>query len=159
MQNVKIGEIYRVKKDSREKCGNFRDKKTAEFIKVTKIDSDGDIHYVILDKEKNAVGGCEYCLKPSDLLPLKKTLQDIEIGDVVVDRDGNEFAALEVFTQLCMLSYSDNHDSVGAIRTFKELESNGYTIKDQESEIKELTMDEIAEKFDIPVDRLKIKKQ
>lgn len=80
-----------------------------------------------------------------------------KVGDIISDNIGHRRKVLEVFTNTCILSYANNfHNASSTICTFTELGELGYKIEPQEP-IKELTRQEIADKFGIPLDKLKIK--
>lgn len=99
-----------------------------------------------------------------NLRTAEKTLDDfstLEIGDVLVDRDGDERTILDVREKIIGLSNLSHGERYGNFYTKDDLDYYGCKLKEQpeEDETVELTMDEIAEKFGIDVKKLKVKKQ
>lgn len=95
--------------------------------------------------------------------PVEKTLDDLKIGDIVIDKDGyfsifvakwDEFYILRFFkTTVVEAKRGDDFNS------YSEEEVKCYGIRPYIPEEKvELTLDEIAEKFGVNVNNLKIKK-
>lgn len=80
-------------------------------------------------------------------------------GDILVSPEGDERKVLGIIGNVFHLSYSDNFSLHGGGCTIEELIKYKYKIKGLDTEEKTvLTMDEIAEKFGVPVDQLKIEK-
>lgn len=90
---------------------------------------------------------------------MPKTLYNLEVGDIVIDDDGDKRKILAVLTTgenpVYAASDCNNFDHADDIYTAKELEDDDYKVV---GETTELTMDEIADKFGVSVERLKIKK-
>lgn len=91
----------------------------------------------------------------------KKTLSDVEVGDVLIDGIGDERVALEVLTNSFLPSHTNNKTKTGAWYTFIEAEEKGWTLKDQEEEddTVEVTIEEIAKLKGVDVDKIRIKKE
>lgn len=92
-------------------------------------------------------GGACSCQEKWELVG-PKTLYTLEVGDVVVDEDEEEFAVLEVLTQSVLISFSDDHGISRGWFTFKELESSAYTVKDStpvEEDRTSIVLDQIEE--------------
>jgi len=83
-----------------------------------------------------------------------------KVGDIVVDDNGNERKILEIGTShtAFIVSYCSDHDGASDWITFKEADKAGWKLKGQEETV-EISMDEIAEKFGVDVDKLKVKKE
>lgn len=88
------------------------------------------------------------------LEPVEKTLRDLVEGDIIVDSNGDDpLTILAVGSEWLLLedSCSISHYNIDS------LEGTGYTAK-QESEVIELTLEDIAELKGVPVDQIKIVK-
>ena len=93
----------------------------------------------------------------SDLAPVVKTLETLEVGDVVLDEDKDERTVLVVLPNLYGLSYGNDPKGFSSWHTLHELQEE-YTLKDTtEPVVTELTLEAIAEKFGLPVDEIRIK--
>lgn len=93
----------------------------------------------------------------SDLRPVEKTWETLEQGDVLVNgnRDFDLVVQGLVGEVIIAVSKDDNMARVGSTT---ELKDNGWKIKDAtEPETVELTLSDIAKKFDIPVEKLRVK--
>ena len=71
----------------------------------------------------------------SYLRPAKKTLYNLEEGDVLVDKNGDERMVLGVCGKVYFLSIFGCFDISDNMQTARELERRGYTIKGQEPEL------------------------
>jgi len=69
-----------------------------------------------------------YCAYWSDLEPHTKTVRDAQVGDVVIDEDGDKYKVLERGQNTVIISYSDDFKFAGRILTFDELEKY-HTLK------------------------------
>ena len=86
----------------------------------------------------------------TNLKPLNKTIRDVEIGDIVVDKYNNENKrmVLDVREKIVGLSECDDFENFDCFYTFEELEKYGYKLKDEpEEEIEELTMEELCKEL------------
>lgn len=95
----------------------------------------------------------------SDLQAVERTLDDLEVGDILVD-GSDEVKVLGILESLIFLSNDNDFDSCdGCIWTAKTLKACGYELKQEEQpeETTELTLKEVADKFNIDVDKLRIK--
>jgi len=91
----------------------------------------------------------------------KKTLDDLEQGDIVMDKEsGLTSKVLGVCGDIYFFSYLDAHDKAGAFATLEQIK-NKYTLvttdEDTDPEVLELTLQDIADKFDVDVKTIKIK--
>jgi hypothetical protein len=84
-------------------------------------------------------------------------LEAMKVGDVIVDKYDQEAKILAITNNhtAFLRSEIDEFDSVGNWYTFTEAESWGWYLKNQQET--ELTKEQIANKFNIPVDQLRIK--
>lgn len=96
----------------------------------------------------------------TNLRTLDKTnLEEMEVGDIVLDNDDDERKVLAVCGDAFLPSTTD---LIRAIHwySFQEAKEQGWKFKQetpQEETIVELTREEIADKFNIPVKSLRIK--
>lgn len=112
---------------------------------VSKI-KDGRV-YCIWDK-----GEVELWCKAENI----KEIKMYKIGDVLVNSLGIELVVLDVFKN-SLIAENKNILCNTICYSFNELEKRGYKLKQEQKETV-LTMDEIAKKFNVPVEHLKIKK-
>lgn len=96
-----------------------------------------------------------------DLILPSRTLDDLEEGDVIVEDDGDETMILGVCGKVYFISLANDFNKAdGSGWTLDELKADGYTLKQEEEEIvemTELTLDEVAKQLNIPVKNLRIK--
>lgn len=78
------------------------------------------------------------------------------VGDVIVSKDGSKRKVLAVVDELTALSDTTNFNYFNDWYTKKELED--YVFKLASEEETTLSMQEVADKFGVDVDKLKIKK-
>lgn len=79
-----------------------------------------------------------------------------KIGDIVINEDGFKRKVLAVVGNLTALSASYNSNYFGNWYAKKQLEDYGYKLANEEETT--LSMQEVADKFGVDVDKLKIKK-
>jgi len=141
--------------------------------RVIEADSDDKYHHIFIgdivelkddDDEDNCPlfkkGNDDVFLLWSQLEPLEKTFETLEVGDVVITRHGSEKMVLDRTTHLIALSITDNFEAHDDWFTKQEFEEKyELTIKQEPTEVKELTLDQIAEKFNLPVEQIRIKKE
>lgn len=108
--------------------------------------------------EKNERYDEEYSIAVN-LKFIPRTLEDLVEGDVVINSYGYEKKILGVCGKVYMMSVSNNFDSLGDFLTIKDMREFGYTLKqeDQEEEITELTLEDVANLANVPVEKLRIK--
>lgn len=85
-------------------------------------------------------------------------MDNLQVGDVIV-RDEQEYGIIGVFGQVVLsvdITGVSGRESVD-VDTIPGLKSNGWRVKGEEPEVKELTIAEIAERLNVPVDQLRIK--
>ncbi|HJP81422.1 MAG TPA: hypothetical protein VJ841_03460 [Candidatus Saccharimonadales bacterium] len=79
-----------------------------------------------------------YWFNPSDLRPFKKTLKDVEAGDVVLNEHGNEFRVVEALNNVfAYVTTVVDHGGI-AWMEFSEAEEYGWKLKDAEPETIEI---------------------
>ena len=78
------------------------------------------------------------------------------VGDVVVNNSGSKRKVLAVVDELTALSASYNSNYFGSWYTKEQLEDYDYKLVSEEETT--LSMQEVADKFGVDVDKLKIKK-
>ena len=83
-----------------------------------------------------------------------------KVGDIIVDGDGDEAKVLEIGNShtAFLMSNFDNFAKASCWITFADAEEEGWKLKGQEETV-EISLDEIAEKFGVDVDKLKVKKE
>lgn len=97
------------------------------------------------------------CWEPYTSFKLKEEeVNGLEIGTVYLDEDDDELTVLAVIDGLVALSEYNAPEKYGRFVTAKQL-SEDYKLKGAEPEVKELTMQEVAELAGIDVDKLRIK--
>jgi len=89
------------------------------------------------------------------------TWETLKWKDVVINGNGKERMVLVVSNDVVTLSESYDFEKVSIIDHKKQMQDDGYTIKQATptlAEKLELTLDQIAEKFGVYVTNIKIKK-
>ena len=81
----------------------------------------------------------------TNLKPFKKTLRDVEIGDILI-RDGEEQMVLDVREKIIGLSEYDDFEIFDCFYTFEELEED-YELKDEPEEVEELTVEQVCKEL------------
>jgi hypothetical protein len=67
-----------------------------------------------------------------------KKINEIKVGDVLINKDGDKRKVLEVLTQSCLLSCMNNFGTTGHWSIFTELEEIGYTVEEKELDTNEI---------------------
>ena len=91
--------------------------------------------------------GKRWAVSENKLELVEKTLDTLEVGDVLVDKDGSECQVLGVCGRVIFLSLFNDFDMAGDYYTKEELKSRGYKLKqpDQPQTPKQMTHAEIEE--------------
>lgn len=145
MLKFKVGDILKIKKGCEDEC-RISLQVGADSIKITDID-DGDYSYNVL-RNGEVVDICSSCFKDNHLELAVKTLHNLEVGDVIVDEEGDEKMVLGVCEKAYLMSVWNNFDSYGQGHTAEELEKNNYKVKGQEeTETEEMTMAELCKEL------------
>lgn len=143
---VKVGNIYRVKKGCENRCLNYKNRASATFIKIT-LTGGGNLEYDILSKDKNKIGECSCCFKPEHLEPEARTLRDAVPGDIIVNKNDDERKVFFANEYIVFYSWFNKFTQDGGCSTWEQLEEYGYKLKGQEEEVDELTMDELCKEL------------
>lgn len=154
---MKIGEIYTVKKGSEAKCKSFLTSNGA-FIRITVLSGKKDILYEILNERKEPIDWCYSCFEEEDLEPLEKTLYTLEVGDIILDRFGNEIKIIEVFNHGYATRILNCFDDYALeMKSSKDLEKFGYTIKGAitKEEPKKMTLEKIEKELGYKISLIK----
>lgn len=148
---IKIGEIYKVKPEFRGECATFKSCTNAKYIRYIQDHFRPIVSYEILDENKNRIDFCSLCLEPEHLEPIEKTLYNLEINDLVVDRDGDKRKVLGLIESspknpIYILSYSEDFEVCNLICSAKNLETKYYKVVQLEpiEEVKEMTVEEVS---------------
>lgn len=97
------------------------------------------------------------CMGEDDMQLRNKSLDNLEVGDVLVDCARYERTVLAIVGKLVALSQGNRPETHYEWYTVAELKETSYKLKDSEEEITELTLEEVAELKGIPVEKLRIK--
>jgi len=81
----------------------------------------------------------------------KRTLDDVEYGDILVDSDGKEHKVLARINDIVFFSLSNDFNSCTGFDCIEEIKKDGYTLKQPSTEPKvlEVTLEEVAKKFGV----------
>lgn len=88
-----------------------------------------------------------------------KTLDNLEVGDIVIDNEGLEHKVHALVGLLVFISEFDNFNIASTYFTIEELKEKEYTVKQNETveDITELTLEDVAKLANVSVDKLRIK--
>ena len=152
MTQAIVGKIYKIKKGSEKKCTTYLKTLKATKIRIitSRIDNFGMYRYEILDEQNRYLDYCLDCFTESDLEEIEKTLNNLEIGDVVVDRYGDKRTILSVLpsapdNSIYLLSQCGYPEKVYAVFTAHELEKRGFTVENTPSTPKKTVDDVLAQ--------------
>lgn len=157
----KVGDIVIVDKDLVEdECygaypffidGNERDPR-GKSVTIVRVDNSS--------YDVNCDGNLFALLTDEMLESPVKTLDNLEVGDILIDENGNERTILATCEKVHFLSAYGNKGFAGRMYTALEIKEMNLTIKQEVpvEEVTELTLEEIAEKFGKDVTKIKIKK-
>lgn len=142
-EQIKVGGIYKVKKDCGVVCLTYNGVLDAAFVKFI-----GHNTFNILNSEKEKLKMCILCdLKPEHLEPLEKTLYTLEVGDEVANWAGVKYTILAVVganeNPLYFLSTHDNAKRYSLTLTAYQLNEHHYVCSG-DSLITEMTVEEIS---------------
>lgn len=106
----------------------------------------------------------DFCIQWSDgeesnvnISNLIKEEYMFNVGDIIVDKLGNKNKVLAVCGDLTALSINEEYDIFDAWYTKEVLQTTECKLADEKEE-KVVTMQEIADKFGVDVDNLKVEK-
>ena len=83
----------------------------------------------------------------SDLAPATKDWDTLEVGDILVDTDGDTKKVLGICGLLIFTSDFNNYNRPNGYHTKEGLIARCYTIKQDEPEVTEMTMEEVCKKL------------
>lgn len=131
MTQAIVGKIYKIKKGGEKNCGTYGWEGGAAKIKIDSINKTGKLIYDILDSQNNIICWCG-CFTESDLEEIEKTLNNLEIGDVVIYQ-GFKQTILSVHpsapdNRIYDISPIDDQKQVLRTISAHSLETEGYTI-------------------------------
>jgi hypothetical protein len=159
MNKFKIGDVVKAIDNNY----TFTNKALGWTGKVTKVREDGYFYADTISSEiKSDVGVSYGFLSPEHFALVKKELEDVEVGDILVDDEGKDRYVMAVNGRLVDLAdygYEADDSSQTMYYTMLELKKKGFTFKDQEPEIMEISMDDVAKKFGKSASEIRIKKE
>jgi len=97
------------------------------------IDDDLETYLYVVDSYREGVGYEEFTEDYLQRPPAKLEYGYCAIGDIVVDKDGDEYMILDVRERLVDLSEMGRFDTSSCAWTYKEARDYGYKIKQEEN--------------------------
>jgi len=159
----KTGDKCIVKPESKDKCSSCR-RVDFDYIEIIAKSEFGMYSYKAI-KNGETLDWCIGCYTGEDLLPYKpkKDIADIstyEVGDIIVNEDGDTRKVLGICGETVIISNRSNYNIAADLYTVHEIKDTGYKFKEQEQEeeIIELTLEDIAKLKGVDVSKIKIKK-
>ncbi|MDI9960697.1 MULTISPECIES: hypothetical protein [unclassified Rhodococcus (in: high G+C Gram-positive bacteria)] len=103
--------------------------------------------------------GCAEEFDSSQLVLAEKGLDNLEVGDIIVDTDGDEAKVLAVLGDVFLRSGWSDFDGTADWLTVSEAKSAGWTVKQDTptEEITELSIAELEKKLDLIAGTLRVK--
>lgn len=147
-ENLKVGDKFKVIDGNENSTHNYY--RLGEII--TLVEDDGSSNPFFQRKS-----GDRICTSFRSLEPYKKDLDNLEVGDILIDNEGNERMVLGISDLVFHMSSEDDLDVAYGNFTLAEFKRDGWRLKEEEKKV-ELTLDEVAEKFGVDVNLLKIRK-
>jgi len=157
MTRLKVGDKVKILQDDAMHKANIGDVVT--IVRIGSVDSPTRMFF---DNGGGCVGSDIYdntieC--PKHLEIMENEMQDLQIGTIITNDDECHKAVVAIDGET--IYTADLYDGSGDIdkHTFQEFKDEGYYIKGQkpESQVKEVTLEEVAKSLNIPVDQLRIK--
>ena len=152
MLKYKIGDVLKVKEGCEDVCGGYASKKGC-FIEINQCvsadNSSTDYYrYYILNSDKEKIGTCCRCLRDEHLIPLTKTWETLECGDILINERQRELKVLGILNELVFISLPESFkEADGSPYTKHELQRDGFTLKGATEDIEELTVAEISKRL------------
>lgn len=111
---------------------------------------EGKIYEVLIDSQAGVVqvldgAGRSYCLTLDEVKPAPKTLDNLEVGDELVDKSENVITVLGVCGLVILMSGINDSKTYGGGYLKEEVEAMGWKLKPAQQEPKEMTVAEVAE--------------
>jgi hypothetical protein len=86
----------------------------------------------------------------------ERSMENLQAGDILVNDDCNYAREVQgVIGKAVITTTSDDQSSI--LNSIQNLIDSGWKLEDSEPKVTELTLDQVAEKFKIPVKELRIK--
>ena len=140
---IKVGDKVRAVKGRNNVCPYLDCNKQGV---VSHVDSDG---FVIANGCVHSYGSISFL----ELLTEEKTLDTVDVGDVVVDKDGDERTVMDTSKNgtVLFLSQRDCPLYFHLPMTRQELKDKGFTVKQPTPAPKEMTLEEVSKALGYPV--------
>ena len=112
--------------------------------KILGVDSSGSVTHLVYDSHGDHNDSCS-CGDLHHLYVVRygKTFENIEAGDILLDNDGDETMVLATLPGVVMLSDFNSFDSINEWMLIKELKQRGWTVKQHEEPIQEMTVADV----------------
>lgn len=123
-----------------------------ETVAVTKVDG-GMLYF------RTSTGSyCEHSIESFE--DGIKTLDNLEVGDIIVNTVGDEAKALAVLGDVFLRSRLSDFDNAHGWLTISEAQAKGWTVKQDTptEQITELSIAELEQKLDLTAGTLRVKK-
>jgi len=82
-----------------------------------------------------------------DLKLVEKTLENLEVGDILINKNEQAHRVLGICGELVFYSFSNDFNDPLAYRTRHYLKVRGWKIKQEETPTEELTMEEVCKEL------------
>lgn len=131
----------------------------ASYAVITRITLLGSCCYDLYNSRGEKISSCGFCQNDNNSKLKEKTMENLQKGDVLVDKDGYERTVVYAVDEIVFTAGPGDETSSRGVYPWSlgELKHSGIHLKADETTT-ELTMDEIADKFGLNVANLKIKK-
>lgn len=148
--NYRVGDLVKVRCDAGEHW--FKDRiHIGEVGTLTKIDLEQAYPY------KVEVEGRFEWFKSAQIDLAQRDLLHLQAGDILLAEDDEEYKVVDVLPNSVLLSTARQQEHAGSWYTPKELEDDGFTLKqDTPAEVTELTLEDIAKLKGVDVSQIKI---
>jgi len=163
----KTGDKCIVKPECKYMCSHCKDL-DFDYIEIIKVEASSvnlEPRYYAYKAIKNGetLDWCIGCYTDKHLLPYKpkKDIADIDtyaVGDIIVNEDGGTRKVLGICGEVVIVSSSSSYNIAADLYTVHEIKDTGYKFKEQDQEIIELTLEDIAKLKGVDVSKIKIKK-
>ncbi|OCC19430.1 hypothetical protein AS590_25895 [Prescottella equi] len=99
-------------------------------------------------------------LRTHQLEPVVKSLDNLEVGDLIETEFGRTKMVIDVLPNSVALSAGDDLDVMDALWSIAEIKAKGWTVKQDTptEEITELSIAELEKKLDLTAGTLRVKK-
>jgi len=142
---IKVGDKVRAVKGKQNGCSELA--RSLDFdCRITTVHDSGF-----------SINGCKHWYYENnfflELLTEEKTLDTVDVGDVVVDENGNERTILDKSPNgtVLFLSWQNDPTRYYGGHTRQQLKALRYTVKQSTPEPKEMTLEEVSKALGYPV--------